>query len=178
MGKEFFDLWPAAVAQQAVLHSQYDLRDDFQVAIHQHVEGMRHDAFGGVFNRHDAIVGAVLADFGKDVGDGSLGSVAQAGAEPADGRLVGESRLGTEIRNRHGFLQRKGAGHDFAINRSQRLVGDRPLVPAANPVEYGALPVRRVNFLARFELDLANRQNVFGPLVEQLDDLAIKPVYG
>ena len=81
MGIELLDLRARAVGQQAMLHRQNDLRDDLQVAIHEHVERVRDDAFGGVLDRHHAVVRAVLADLGEDIGDGLLRRVAQAGAE-------------------------------------------------------------------------------------------------
>ncbi len=135
-----------------MLHRQNDLRDDLQVAVHEHVERVRHDAFGRVLDRHHAVVRAVLADLGEDIGDGLLRGVAQAGAEAADGRLVGEGRLRPQVGNGQGLLQRQGAGHDLAVNRPQRLVGERPLVLPADPLQHRPLAVRRINLLAGLAL--------------------------
>jgi hypothetical protein len=55
-----------------------------------------------------------------------LRRIIQAGAETADGRLMREGRLRPEIRDGHGLFERERAGHDFAVNRAELLVGDRP----------------------------------------------------
>ena len=39
-----------------------------------------------------------------------------------------------------------------------------------------SLAVRGVNLFARFEFDLADGQDVFGALVQELDDLSVQPV--
>ena len=91
---------------------------------------------------------------------------------------MGEGRLGPEVGDGQGLLQRQGAGHDFAVNRPQRLVGDRPLVLPADPLQHRPLAVRRVNLLAGLALDLADGQDVLGPLVQELDDLRVELVDG
>ena len=161
-----------------MLHRQNDLRDDLQVAIHEHVERVRDDALGGVLDGDHAIVRAVFADFGEDIGDGLLRRVEQAGAEAADGGLVGEGRLGPKIGNGEGLLERQGAGHDFAVNGPQRLVGNRPLVLPADPLQDGPFAVRRVNLLVGLALDFADGQHVLSPLVHELDDLRVELVNG
>ena len=80
-----------------MLHRQNDLGNDLQVALDKHIERVRDDAFGGVLDGDHAVIRAVLADFGKDIRNGLLRRVEQAGAETADGRLVGEGRLGSKI---------------------------------------------------------------------------------
>ena len=62
--------------------------------------------------------------------------------------------------------------------RPQTIDRIRALVAPANPVQHGALPMRRVNFLPRLELDLTDRQDMFGALVQQLDDMRIELVNG
>ena len=59
-------------AHEAMLHRQNDLRHDFQIAIHEHVQRVGHYAFSGILDRDHAIIRAALADFGKDVGNGLL----------------------------------------------------------------------------------------------------------
>jgi hypothetical protein len=139
---------------------------------------VRDDALGRVLHRDHAVVRAVLADLGEDIGDGLLRRVEQAGAETADGRLVGESRLGPKIGNGQGLLKRQGAGHDLAVNGPQRLVGDRPLVLPADPLQHRPFAVRRVNLLAGLALDLTDGQDVLGPLVQEFDDLRVALVNG
>jgi len=132
--------------------------------------------FGGVFDGHNAVVRAVLADLGEDVGDGFLGGVAQARTEAADGSLVRERRLGTEIRDGHGLFQRQRAGHDFAINGAQLVAGHRPLVQVADALEDGALAVRHVNLPASLEFHFADGQHVLRAIIEQAHNLFIELV--
>ncbi len=133
-----------AIAGQAILNRQNDLRNDFQIAVHEHVERVRDDAFGGVLHRHDAVIRAVPADLGEHVGNGLLRHVTQAGTEFLNRGLMRERRLRAEIRDGHGLLQRQRAGHDFAVNRAELVVGYRPLVRLAD-----ALQTRRVRGAAR-----------------------------
>ena len=176
MDVKFFDLRARRIAHQALLHGQNDLRNDFQIAVHEHVERVRDDAFGGIFHGHDAVIRAVLADLGENVGDGFLRGVTQARTEPADGRLMRERRLRAEIGDGHGLFQRERAGHDFAVNRAELVVGHRPGVGLADALEHGAFAVRRVNFLAGLELDFADGEDVVRALVEQPDDLRVQLV--
>jgi len=46
-----------------LLDLQNDLRNDFQLAVGEHVERVRDDAFGGIFHRHHAVIRRALADF-------------------------------------------------------------------------------------------------------------------
>ena len=87
-----------------------------------------------------------------------------------------EGRFRPEVGDGQRLFERQGAGHDFAINRPQRFIGDRPLVLAANPLQHRPFAVRRVNLLAGLEFDLADGQHVLGPLVQELDDLRVELV--
>ena len=165
-----------AIAGQAILNRQNNLRNDFQIAVHEHVERVRDDAFGGVLDRHDAVVRAVFADLGEHVGNGLLRHVAQTGTETADGGLMRERRLRAEIRNGHGLLQRQRAGHDFAVNRAELVVGYRPFVRPADALQHSAFAVRRVNFLAGLKLHVADGEHVLRALVEQPHDVRVQLV--
>ena len=157
---------------------KHNLRDDLQVAVDKHVEGVGHDAFGGIFDRHDAVIRAAFGDFGEDVSNGLLGEVVETGAKSVDGRLVRKRRLGTEIGDGHHLLQAEGAGHDFAVDGAKTFVGDRPLVFPANALEHGQFSMRRVNLLAVFELDCADLEDEPGALVEESHDLFVERVDG
>ena len=81
-----------------------------------------------------------------------------------------------EVGDGEHFFQRQRAGHDFPVNRAQRVVGHRPRIQFAQAVQHGPLAVRCVNLLARFELDFADGQHVFGALVQQPDDVRVQAV--
>ena len=170
------DAVPFAVGGQAVLNRQNNLRDDLQVTVHKHVERVCDHALGGVLDRHHAVVCVLSADLGEHVGDGFLRDVAQAGAEPADGGLMRERGLRAEVGDGHRLLQRQCAGHDLAINHAQLVIGHRPLVEMADAVEDGAFAVRRINFLAGLELDIADGQPVTRAFIEQPHNLLVQPV--
>lgn len=105
MDVKLFDLFARRVAEQTLLHGQNDLRNHFQIAVHEHIERVRDDAFGGILDGYHAVIRAVFADLGKDVADGFQRRVKQAGAKFTDGRLVRERGLGTEIGDGHGLFQ-------------------------------------------------------------------------
>lgn len=100
---EFFDSGAADAGDEAVANGHDDLGDDFEIAVHEHVKGVGDDAFGGVFDGDNSVVGAAFAHFGENVGDGFLGEVLEAVSKSADGGLVGEG----------GFRAKKGDGHRF-----------------------------------------------------------------
>ncbi len=85
-------------------------------------------------------------------------------------------RLRAEIRDGHSLFERERAGHDFAVNRAQLLVGHRPGVGLADALEDRALTMRRVNLLASLQLDTANGEHVTRALVEQPDDVRVQLV--
>jgi hypothetical protein len=72
MRVKFFDFRARRIAQQTLLHLQNNLRNDFQIAVHEHVERVGDDAFGGIFHGHDAVISAFFADLGEHVRDGFL----------------------------------------------------------------------------------------------------------
>ena len=137
---------------------------------------MRDDAFGGVFHRHNSVIGALFGNFGEHVADGFLCGVVQARAEFLNGGLMRERRLRSEIRDGHRLFERERAGHDFAVDAAELLVRDWPGVLRANAVEYGAFAVRRINSLARRQLDFADGEDVARARVEQPDDLRVQLV--
>ena len=178
MDVQFFDLVARRIAHEALLHAQDDLGDNLQFAIHEHIEGVGDDAFGGVFHGHNAVIRAAFADFGKNIGNGLLRSIFQAGAEAADGCLMGESGFRTEIGDVHGLLQREGAGHDLAIDGLKLFAGDRAGIEAGDAVQYGALAMRRINFLAGLALDRANGEHVACAFVQKAHELLVQCING
>ncbi len=183
MDVKFFDFRERRIAHQTLLDAQNDLRNDFQIAFHEHVERVRDDAFGGIFHGHDAVIGGLFGDLGENVRDGFLRGIIQARAEFLDRGLMRERRFRPEIRDGHGLFERERAGHDFAVDRAQLFVRDRPGVVRANAFEHGAFAVRRINFLAGLELDFTDGEHVIGAFVEQPDDLRVQfinrlPMFG
>ena len=85
---------------------------------------------------------------------------------------------GPEIGDGHRLLQRQRAGHDLAINGPQRSFVIGPGFMLADALQHRPFPVRRVDFLAGLELDLADLQDMPGALVQQLDDLRVEFVNG
>lgn len=178
VGVEFFDSGSADAGNKAVADGHDDLGDDFEVAVHEHVECIGDDAFGGVFDRDDSVVGAAFADFGKDVGDGFLGEVLEAVPKSADGGLVGEGGFWAKKGDGHRFFEGEGAGHDFAVDGAQGLAGYGALVEAVEFCKDGSFAVRRVDAAAAGQFDFSDSKHVFGALVEEADDFRVDGVNG
>lgn len=178
MGVKFFDSGAADAGDEAVADGHDNLGDDFEVAVHEHVQRVGDDAFGGIFDGNDAVVGAAFAHFGEDVGDGFLGEVLEAVSESADGGLVGKGGFWSEEGDGHRFFKREGAGHNFAVDGSQGLAGYGALVEAVEFLKDGSFAVRRVDAAAAGQFDFSDSKNVFGPLVEEADDLRVDGVNG
>ena len=178
MGVEFFDSGAAAAGDEAVTDGHDDLGDDFEVAVHEHVQRIGDDAFGGVFDGNDSVIGAAFADFGENVGDGFLGEVLEAVSESADSGLVGEGGFRAEEGDGHWFFEGEGAGHDFAVDGSQGVAGYGALVEAVEFLQDGSFTVRRVNAAAVGQFDFSDSEHVFGALVEEADDLRVDGVNG
>ena len=145
MRVKFFDSGMADAGNEAVADGHDNLGDDFEVAVHEHVQRVGDDAFGGVFDGNDAVVGAAFAHFGKDVGDSFLSEVLEAVSESADGGLVGEGGFWSEKGNGHRFFKREGAGHNFAVDGSQGLAGYGALVESVEFLKDGSFAVRRID---------------------------------
>ncbi len=88
-----------------MLYRQHDLRHDLEIAVDEHVQGVSHHAFSGVFHRHHTIIRPTLAHLGEHVGDRLLGGVLQTGAKASDRCLVREGRFRSQIGNLHRFFQ-------------------------------------------------------------------------
>lgn len=175
---EFFDSRAADAGDKAVADGHDDLGDDFEVAVHKHVQRVGDDAFGGVFDGNDAVVGAAFANFGKDVGNSLLGEVLEAVSESADGGLVGEGGFRAKEGDGHRFFKREGAGHNFAVDGPQGAAGYRTLVEAVEFCEDGSFAVRRIDAAAAGQFDFPDSEHVFGALVEEADDFRVDGING
>ena len=178
VGIEFFDSGAGDAGDEAVADGHDDLSDDFEVAIHEHVQRVGDNAFGGVFDGDDSVVGAAFADFGEDVGDGFLGEVLEAVSEPADGGLVGEGGFRSEEGDGHWFFKREGAGHNFAVDSPQGAASYGALVEAVEFCKDGSFAVRRIDAAAAGQFDFSDSEHVFGALVEESDDFRVDGVNG
>ena len=178
MGVKFFDSGAADAGDKAVTDGHNNLGDDFKVAVHKHIKRVGDNAFGGVFDGNDSVVGAAFAHFGEDVGDGFLSEVLEAVSESADGGLVGEGGFWSEEGDGHRFFKREGAGHDFAIDGSQGAASYGALVESVEFLKDSSFTVRRVDAAAAGQFDFSDSKNVFGPLVEEVDDLRVDGVNG
>ena len=56
MRVEFLDVLQLAFAHETMLDGHHDLGDDFQFAVHEHIERVGNDTFGGVLHGDDAEV--------------------------------------------------------------------------------------------------------------------------
>ena len=139
---------------------------------------MGHHALGGIFNRHDPVVGLLTGHLVEHIGDGPLGRVGQRGAKASQGRLMGEGRFRPEIGDGQTPLQGQSTRHDLTVDGPESFVGDRSLIVAKDLLEHGPLPVRCIDLLAVTGLDGPDLQHVAGALVEQPHDVGIQRIDG
>src|SRR5260221_7486221 len=97
MSEKALDLVARTAAHQALLHRKNDLRDDFQIAVDEHIQRVGHDTLGRILNRNNTVLRPALAHFGKDVSDSLEGEVPQTRTEPPNGGLMCERCLGSEV---------------------------------------------------------------------------------
>ena len=178
VGIEFFDSGVGDAGDEAVADGHDDLSDDFEVAVHEHIQRVGDNAFGGVFDGDDSVVGAAFADFGEDVGDGFLSEVLEAVSESADGGLVGKGGFRAEEGDGHWFFEGECAGHNFAVDGPQGLAGYGTLVESVEFCEDGSFAVRRVDAAASGQFDFSDSKHVLGALVEEFDDFRVDGVNG
>ena len=166
VGIELADLGFSAAANQAMLDRQDDLCDHLQIAVHEHVQGVRDHTLGRVLDRDDAVIRPVLAHLREHIRDGLLRRVMKAGPEPPDRRQVREGGRRPEIGHRHCLLERQRGGHDLAVNGPHGHRRHRPFVQAADPLKHLQLTVWGVNLLAGLQFNRADLERVLGALVQ------------
>src|SRR5882672_1541043 len=97
MSEKLFDLSVASLAHEAMLNRQHKLRDDLEVAVHEHIQRVRDHSLGRVLDRDNSVIRPVFAYFAEDIGDGFLRCVTKTRTKTPDGRLMREGSLRAEI---------------------------------------------------------------------------------
>src|SRR4051812_17785137 len=106
MRVKLLDLLAGKTRDQALLNGHDHLRDDLEIAIHEHIERVRDHPFGRILNWHHSVIRAIAAHFRKNVGNRLLRGISQARSETANRGLVRESGFGAEEGDRHRLLDR------------------------------------------------------------------------
>ena len=140
------------------------------------VEGIDDAAADAVFHGNQAVVDVAANDFVKDAGDIAERDVGDAAAEFLHGGGVGECAGRAEKADAQRLFQRERSAHQFAIDRLQASIWQRPMIEPANFLQNHLLPIRRIDRRIMLLLELSDLDDNLGAGVEQIDDLPIELV--
>ena len=99
-----------------------------------------------------------------------------AAAEFFQRGLMGEGAFRPEESDRKGAFQFDGSGHDFAVDRQQRIAVERPVVERSEAFEERAFPFRHIDRLVVLDFPLADLLGESASFVEHPDDILINCV--
>ena len=159
-----------------MLDGHNDLGDDFQFAVHEHIERVGNDTFGGVLHGDDTVGGSIFFHLTEDLSDGFLRDIGEAGAEAAHGSLMGVGGFRAEEGDLEALLQRDGGTHHLTVNVPKGFIGQDTVGDFADATQESLFAVRLIDGLAGGKLGLANAKHVLGAAVQQLDDLGVNLV--
>ena len=159
-----------------MLDGHHDLGDDFQFAVHKHVERVGNDTFGGVLHGDYTVGGSIFFHLAEDLSDGFLWHIGEAGTEAAYGGLMGVGGFRTEKGNLEALLQRDGGAHHLAVNVPKGFIRQDAVGNFADATQESLLAVGLIDGLAGGELRLTNAKDVLGAAVQQLDNLGVNLV--
>ena len=176
---DFANLLARDFRGEVVLDLHQDLRADAEFAVHENVERVVDRAFRGILDRHHAVIRMPARHHIEDIGDADLRRVGHARAEFAARGLVGVRGLGAEVGDGQVFFERKGGGHNFAVNRPDSVLGQPAFqvgVLFCERAQQHLLALRRVDFRALGALHHADFVDEVGALVQHPDELVIEGV--
>ncbi len=107
MGINLPDFFARDFREEVVLDAEEDLRADFQLGIHEHIEGVIHRALGGILDRGDPEVGFPALHGVEYFADADLRRVLDACAEFLPSCLMRPRRFRAEIGDGEVLLQRE-----------------------------------------------------------------------
>ena len=147
--------------QQVLMHAKIDLTADLQAGIEQHVERAAHCAFGGIFNRHHAVMRAPRLDCAEHVVDRALRLESGRTAESLARCSLREGALRAEVGDAERLLKRQTRRNDFAKDGGERRIGQRPGVMGGDATQHLCFALGAIGVAL---LDFANTAGEFGAL--------------
>lgn len=170
------DVFPWAAGHEAVFDSEEDLGADVDWAFCEEVEGVDGGAFGAVFYGDDSVIGGAAGDGVEDLFEGFCGGVGDAGAEAADGGLVGPCAFRAEIGDAEIVFEGEGGGHDFAVDGADAAFGETALhfgVFADEAFEDGFFAFRGIDLETGLFFDETDLVDEVGAFVEEAEQVAV-----
>lgn len=167
------------LAEQVLMHPNFDFATNLQRAVHETVQGMGNHAFGRVLHRHHAELAVPGFYRLKDFVYRRYRDIFDRMTEMFESRLLRESAGGTEKGNFQRFFQRQTGRHQFAEKMGGGIVAQRPRIQFFDPPQYLRFPVRAVKTagLAFGLLGARDFNRTFGAPVDQFQNLLVYRVY-
>ena len=114
------------MAQQRMMNGQLHLGTDLHLRGKKTIQSMIDHAFRGIFHRHHTVMHGLGFHFAEDFINGGQRLGSGEMAELLDRRSFGKRTLGAKVSHRQGQLEIQAAGDDFAEQRSNVCVAQRP----------------------------------------------------
>ena len=151
---------------------------DQEIGINEHIERVVDHAFCRVLDRDHAKIGSPPLDFAEHVLNAIDRNILGRRPEFLHAGHMGKRRSGTKIGHLLRALKREGGGHDFSIDRPNRLGWKWPGVLLDEALDYRRLPRRSMEIGIRIPLflELADLDDAFGPLIQQAQNLVIDAI--
>ncbi len=125
-------------------------------AVQKRVERIDDPAADAVLDRHQAVVDVPAHDFVEHAGNIAQRNMRDAAAELLHRSGVGEGSGRPEKADPQRLFQRERAAHQFAIDRLQAAVRQRPMVQPSDLFQHHFLAIGRIDRRVVLLLDLAD----------------------
>ncbi len=159
-----------------MVDGQLDLGTDPHTVAAEIVQGVRDAAVGGVFQGDQAVIGQPPVDFFEDRTDRADRQKFDRLPETVDGRQVAVAVKGPQEGDPQDLFDRSRTTDDLAKHGPDALFREGTLGQLDGSSQDFFLAARRVNRLAHRVFQLADLVSQPGPLVDQLQNLAVQPV--
>ena len=133
-------------------------------AVERHVDR----ALGRVLDGHDAEVGAPPLDVVEHLDDRAGRAVRRRRAEVLERGLVGERRLGAQVRDGQRGFERAAAGQDLAPDGHDRLRGQRPVILLGETPDDVGFTLRGIGGRILTSFEVSDLEGGLGALGEEV----------
>ena len=166
----------AGSRHQALIDVDVDLGADHQAAVHERVERVADDPFCRVLNGHDAELDRAALDLFEDSGDRAAGQGRRRRAEVALDGLMRERAFRSQKGDAQALLERQAGADDLLEDRTDGFGRERAGVTLLQPIDDGALAVRRVEGAVGTLLGLRDLLDELCPAIQERQHLVVQPV--
>ena len=170
------DLFQFTFGQQALMNAHIDFRADFGIGLRKNVQRMGNCPFGGIFDRHAAVVGAAVGYIVKNIIDRAFGKIRHAVSEFGNGGNVRKRAFRPEISHIERMFECECAGHDFAVNRFEGFVAHGAVIECGHFFEHDFFAFRDINSFHVVPFELADLKDRGIAFIEEFDDSGVRRV--